>query len=140
MWQSLVVSENQTGIWPDSQVGGVEGQRSNSTGSVKKANEVMGWGVGLCVIQEGLALRLEEGAGLGGKRLRRSAQACAGDHQLLVLKPGIVEVTGSGLSVLVSVPVRGGRWTLEQTGWFQSPGSLPEPLPSDVMGQGGAGV
>ena len=45
-WQCLAVSETEIRIWPDSQVGGVEGQRSNSTGSVMKANEVMGWGWG----------------------------------------------------------------------------------------------
>ena len=59
-WQCSAVSETEIRFWPDSQVGGVEGQRSNSTGSVMKANEVMGWGWG-SVLQEGAA-------GLGGWR------------------------------------------------------------------------
>lgn len=104
--------ETEIRIWPDSQVGGVEGQRSNSTGSVMKANEVMGWGVGLCVIQEGApgfggwrrVLGWVEEAG-GGK-----CSKPAGDHQLLVCawdRWGGGQVGGGSLSWFH--PLRGGR-------------------------------
>ena len=52
-WQCLAVSVAENRIWPDSRVGGVEGQRSNSTCSIMSTNEVMGWGSS--VLQEGAA-------------------------------------------------------------------------------------